>query len=153
MKKTCIDCHFFKKDFEQRPWEINSLQREAISSGETDLSGDFSYGCYFMVWDAGYCCGLDVSELFKDIVAKERNDCFFWPYRPGMLFPAAKELQKREVETHEASRDRGLTTIGLWIAAIAIVVTALISGADKIAGCSSEDQKNTQTVINEGIMP
>ena len=46
-----------------------------------------------------------------------------------MFFPAAEVLQKREADNRESSRDRLLTIIGLWIAAIALAVGVVIEFA------------------------
>ena len=126
-ENSCINCHFFKQDFEQKPREINSSQREVIRKEEIGLIGDFSYGCWFKVWDAAIsCCAVDVTQLYKNITEKERNDCFFFPYNPGMMFEAAEILQKREFELNEASKDRQHTIWGLWIAGGGLVVGAII---------------------------
>jgi hypothetical protein len=72
------------------------------------------------VWDEGYGTGVD-SRRQVIIKSDRRGFCFFWPFRPGMFFPAGEVLQKREWELAQAKRDRLLTIIGLWIAALALV--------------------------------
>lgn len=131
--KHCITCHFFKRTHEQGPWEINQTQRDKLKKRESDLAGDFSYGCYMKVWDGKYCCGRHGNDLYDEILQKERKDCFFWPFQPGMLFPAAETLQKREAELKESATDRKHTKIGLFIAAIAIVANAIISLVDLLS--------------------
>ena len=81
--------------------------------------------CNFMVWDQGV--HFDIGWRYEVIVETERSDsCFFFPWRQGMLLPAARLLQEREATNREANRDRLLTRWGLWIAAIALVVNALL---------------------------
>jgi hypothetical protein len=76
--------------------------------------------CHFGVWDEGY--NFDTATRRAVIVdAQRRGFCFYWPYRSGMLFPAAKVLQEREARDRDAARDRRLTIWGLWIAALALV--------------------------------
>jgi hypothetical protein len=60
-------------------------------------------------------------------------DCHFFSksyrdrvFHPGLLFPAAEELQRRESAAAEARKERRLTVIGLWIAAAALLVGAII---------------------------
>lgn len=55
------------------------------------------------------------------------DSCFFTPERPSMSVEAAKMLYDREAANRELKRSYRYTQIGLWIAAIALVVSALSS--------------------------
>ena len=44
-----------------------------------------------------------------------------------MLLPAAKVLQEREYNNRKSARDRRITKIGLWIAAIALIVNGYLN--------------------------
>jgi hypothetical protein len=44
-----------------------------------------------------------------------------------MLFQAAEELQKREQENEQLKRSNLYTRIGLWIAAIGLILSAFVS--------------------------
>ena len=53
------------------------------------------------------------------------ESCFYTRVKPGMSVDAAKMLQDREAAIGELKRSYRLTQIGLWIAAAALVVSAL----------------------------
>jgi len=85
--------------------------------------------CSFGVWDEGsdFFAFLE-DDRHQTIVEKDRGDsCFWWPYNPAMLLPAAKILQEREAKNRDAARDRLLTRIALWIAVFALFVNAVAS--------------------------
>ena len=63
----------------------------------------------------------------KTISETEREGtCFFWPYMPNMLFPAARELQKREQEYQQLKHSNLYTRIALWIAAAGLLMNAFV---------------------------
>jgi len=135
-KQTCADCHFFVKQCRSPPdltLLVSDVSKEERHKAKVN---DFSWvqaynrlACHFGVWDEGF--KFDPQNRNLVIAQTERHDfCFFWQYKVGMLIPAAVELQKRESETRELSRDRRLTLCGLWIAAIALVVNVLLTIAN-----------------------
>jgi hypothetical protein len=79
--------------------------------------------------------------VFSCFVKTEREGfCFFLPYHPGMLDPAAVELEKRRAAAKEAGEDRKLTQHSLKltqhslkIAVIALVVQTFFSVASLVA--------------------
>lgn len=84
-----------------------------------------SLQCHFKVWSEG-ATSKDF-DRFETIAKKNRKGaCFFFPYHPDMLLPAAEILQKRQAESNDASIDRRLTIWGLWIAAIALVSSTIV---------------------------
>ena len=127
-KQSCVDCHFFVKtikDPQRGPIEIEASEREKVR--QEDYSW-VVYGqgvnawlaCYFDVWHEGYS-----AKRHQVIVEKDRGDsCFWWPYNPDMLPPAAKILQEREAKNRDAEHDRSLTRRGLKIATIALFINA-----------------------------
>ena len=127
-KQSCVDCHFLMKQSNPHKFGATDRDREAIKNQDYSPFTHMSLGCYFGVWDEGY--NFATERRHEVIVETNRkNYCFFWKYRPGMLFPAAEVLQKREADNQEAARDRKLTLIGLFIAAVALVVNALLEVA------------------------
>ncbi len=95
--QTCADCHFFIKEYDQHKFEIKSGNREAIRKQDyLWLGNHWALACYFGVWDEGY--NFDLARRNEVIVETDRKggDCFFWEYRPGMLFTAAEKLRQRE---------------------------------------------------------
>lgn len=130
-RQACVDCHFFVSQFRDRS---DTPLTNVVSEKNRELSRRDDFGwcsdhdslmCHFMVWDQGV--HFDLARRHEIIVETERTDsCFFFPWRHGMLLPAARLLQERESANREANRDRRLTRQGLWIAAIALVVSAVL---------------------------
>ena len=55
---------------------------------------------------------------------RDRTDeCFFFPHVEGRPLAATKELERREADRREAKRDRKWAKIGVWVAAIALVLS------------------------------
>jgi hypothetical protein len=124
-KLACINCHFFVKYSNSPSGKhiINKDERKKIREGE--VSRDFGLCCDFGVWDEGF--NFDKTKIQEILLKKDRQDfCFYWAYRPNMLTPAAKILQERETINRETSRERRLTILGLWIAALALVVDVFL---------------------------
>jgi len=133
-RHRCVDCHFFIRRSRPGGQEMTSMVSRDERAGSR--IGDFSWAnrqwalsCYFGVWDEGVA---PVSDYWQTIVKEERGDsCFFRRYHPGMLLPAAKLLQEREMAAREARGDRRLTLCALVVAVIAIVAqvrTSVITG-------------------------
>lgn len=127
LKQTCLDCHFFVKTYEQKHiWLMTNDQRDYMRSNG-NLGSHNRLSCAMGVWDEGLS-DFNNKEEYNIIANTERkNSCFFWKYTPGMLLPAAKILQEREAANKAASRDRLLTIIGLWIAALALAADIIIN--------------------------
>ena len=127
-KQTCSDCHFFVKGARglpsSTPFVLNASneERDLAKAGVFSWAEEhYSLACHFGVWDEGF--NFDRAQRYEVIVQKDRrNFCFFWHFRPGMLLPAAKVLQEREARDRDAAKDRRLTIIGLWIAAVALAI-------------------------------
>jgi len=75
------------------------------------------------VWDEGVSVPSDRNTVLN---ANRGSTCFFFPYNPAMLFTAAKELQKRSSENQQLKRSNFYTRVGLWVAAAALALNALI---------------------------
>jgi len=132
-KQTCAECHFLtayiprfdpRRHAEQTPGQRQELMNGIVGKNRHPA-------CYFGVWNsAKKALTTSLPELITQV---ERKDfCFFWPYRPGMLFEAAEILQKREVERAESAKDRRHTIWGLWIAAVALAVNAFLEILDRL---------------------
>jgi len=77
------------------------------------------------VWDEGAGAYADRDSVIN--TTQRGKDCFFFPYTPAMLFDAAQELQKRESENNQLKQSNLYTRIGLWVAAGALLLNALIT--------------------------
>ena len=152
----CIDCHFLAgMNISTNTKEITEDVRVHIrnkNDGSNEYHKKFYQNghlcCFFNVWDRQQKILpqekldiLDISNqktieyLKKEINQTPReNYCFFWKYRPGMSFEAAKVLQKRESNNREASIDRKHTKTSLRMAMVAIIVTAILGVANTIIG-------------------
>jgi len=126
-KQCCADCHFFGKEARSlntpQPVTLAVSPEERALAKKNDFTWVKDYAtllCHFGVWDEGF--NFDKAKRFEILVETDRRGfCFFWHFRPGMLNPAAKILQEREAQNREASKERWLTIVGLWIAALALV--------------------------------
>jgi hypothetical protein len=137
-KQTCADCHFFVKEARTTPTLQPIVLDVALSERARAKVNDFTWAkeyhalaCCLFVWDEGY--NFDMAKRFEVIADTDRREfCFFWRFRPGMLIPAAKILQEREARDREAGKDRRLTLLGLWIAAVALVVNVVFTIGEKL---------------------
>ena len=130
---TCIDCHFLMKGNRDGQFSLTSEERQSARAGDYDWLHDvYSLGCHFGVWDEGFTPSSRENRQEILLGIDRRDFCFFWSYQPGMMFPAAKVLQKREAANRDAGRDRKYTIIGLWIAGIALAVSTLLELANLI---------------------
>jgi hypothetical protein len=128
-KQSCIDCHFFVEGDRENTVLIKASERESLRQGNNPwATRDLALSCSFGVWDEGLApFDFLVDDRQQTIVEKDRGDsCFWWPYNPAMLLPAAKILQEREAKNREAEHDRILTRKALWIAAIALVANVAL---------------------------
>lgn len=134
-KQSCVECHFLiKEDRVHHPptrWVLNDKEREAVRHGDFSWKNSvFALCCSRGVWDEGY--QFDEAQRYQLLVERDRrNFCFFFCHRSGMMLGAAETLERREAETQEASRDRRLTIVGLWIAALALLFGTIQSAGEK----------------------
>lgn len=134
--QSCVNCHFLQKSYVRHGGEASEANFH-VSAEERELvkREDYSWHqrtkqlynleCFMDVWTEGY--QFDHSKLHNVLVETDRRHfCFFWKFRPGMLMPAARTLQERDAAHRRASRDRRLTLIALFIAAIALLVDVIL---------------------------
>lgn len=131
MKKNCLHCHFLAKEHRDETGAIHSFslnedeRKTAEKSPENVIDNCYTMKCRMGVWDEGVSGSK--KERNEIINLTQRNTgCFFFPYHPAMLFPAAEELQKRAEEHSQLKRSNWYTRIGLWVAAGALAVNALV---------------------------
>ena len=106
-QRACIDCHFLaeiQNDTEEaglEPYEmelkichhqivtdIRNLMRKKNFSGI-----HFPLTCFRECWGAIY----DKNKQYKEVVEEDRSNCYlFYPYKDGMSFEAAKEMQDKK---------------------------------------------------------
>lgn len=126
MKQTCTQCHFLMKQAERLKFRVTQADRDKLLCDDWSWTEHEALGCYMGVWDEGY--GSPKEERKKTIVETgRRGECFFWPFKAGIMFPAGETLQKREWELNQAKHDRRLTK---WVAVVAIVSNVLLTLAN-----------------------
>src|SRR6056297_384987 len=131
MKRNCLNCHFLSK--EHREETSGGVYRFSLKRGERKnleedpLSferGFYSFRCHMGVWDEAVSRVAEVEEAI--LFSQGRGEsCFFIPYKESMLFPAAIELQKRNQENKNLKKSYKLTIIGLWLAAIGLLLNGI----------------------------
>lgn len=105
---------------------VSTTERKALQSGEADIvESYYSLKCHMGVWDEGLKPGKE-DRLERLNKTDRKDNCFFFPYDPSMMFKAAIELQKRAQENRQLKQSNMYTRIGLWIAAIALLLNVLI---------------------------
>jgi hypothetical protein len=120
-KESCVSCQFFIQRFSKETYtNPNSDCRENARNNHFEWVNENSFlECYFLVWAEGH--GTYRQERFDTIILKNRRDfCFYWPYHPEMMMPAAETLQKRDVEAKETRRTRKLARTSIWISFFAL---------------------------------
>lgn len=156
----CRDCHFLAReirDVSGLPYK-NSLQkkeRDRAKAGEVDFFENkerSSLQCYMGVWDEGVKPGK--GDRLERVNKTKRDNCFFYPYDEGMMFSAAKELQKREQENKQLKRTNKFSTVGLWIAAFGLIAGLVFNIYDRITEkppIKVEIQKQVEVNVKEDL--
>jgi hypothetical protein len=133
MKPVCRNCHFLTKELREEntgrvvSFSLNQQERDKAARTPQDMMpAYYSLNCHMGVWDEGLSgAGVDRSTIVS--LESRASTCFFFPYHPAMLFDAARELQKRTSEYENLKRSNLYTRIGLWVAAGALAVNALVA--------------------------
>ena len=133
-KKCCLKCHFMERHFPQQSagWltlSVTEEERAQLQAGslppQVFSSVECALACYRGVWDHANL-GKDVPSGLRSLLAQERGEtCFFYPYTPGMFFPAARVLERRNADRREAEKDRKLTRNAFRVALIALIASIL----------------------------
>jgi hypothetical protein len=124
-EQACINCHFLQEQLTYESVDTDSDDRIQLIKGTfRKYESDDYFFCHFLVWSEGY--ESQRIEHIKNLIETDRRGfCFFWPYHPGMMMPAAETLQKRAVESAETEKNRRLTRRSIWIAGIALAANVV----------------------------
>ena len=133
MKRICRHCHFLAKEYREEntgrtlAFSLNKQEREkaALASNEI-VATHYSLNCHMGVWDEGVFGSTEERNAIINLVPRA-SGCFFFPYHAAMLFDAARELQKRADENRQMKKSNLYTRIGLWVAAGALAVNAMVT--------------------------
>lgn len=132
-KATCCrDCHFLMKwdrsaDGGEIKMPISVNERARLARGEpaeTVVGTNYSLACFHDVWDWANRRSDSENDLVRVITLERGESCFAYPHTPGMFFPAAAELERRQADRREAQRDRRLTktqiVVGIVVAVLCV---------------------------------
>ena len=134
LKKSCSTCHYFVRTRnpergERHTFEIShSIRVKAAQKELTWQREDESLSCFRGIWDEGV--GFPESSKVEQIATLRRNGrCYYFPYQPGMLLPAAEKLQDaRLTQTRELYKLR-LAVYALVVSILALLAKLLVSAA------------------------
>lgn len=127
MKKICRNCHFLCEYDNDNVRMVTKEERQRFESGKLEPS-DWGFNhpkCFHNVWDH-LKLPKDI-KLLKEVNERNRDNCFFYNFRPEFQLDAAVEIQKRESDYDRLKRSNMYTRIGLLIAAGAATIQAAVS--------------------------
>lgn len=132
VKPICRHCHFLSKEYREENtgsalvFSLSEQEREkaALTPREV-VAPHYSLNCHMGVWDEGVSGSIEERNSIINLTPRA-SGCFFFPYHPAMLYDAARELQKRADENMQMKKSNLYTRIGLYIAAGALAVNALV---------------------------
>ena len=129
-EQSCVNCHFFTENHATpdglHPLDVNKEKRSKAKENDFSwLTRISTPNCSRLVWSEG--AGARAADRFHTIVETDRkNFCFFFPWRPGMLLPAAELLEKQTAEAKEAKKDRRWIAYGVWVAVVALIMQTIL---------------------------
>jgi hypothetical protein len=128
MKKLCRKCHFLGKQHSHQTHDEGVsfyLHKEEPRNDMKFISENYAIRCLMGVWDQRF--NDSKTPILQMINNTPRdNTCFFYPYNEGTTFEVAKELEKRTKEHAQLKRSNKYTRVGLWVAAGALLLNALV---------------------------
>lgn len=134
-RQTCSDCYYFVREargLQPQPitLEVSRADRDRAKRGDYSWHSDtYALCCFRKVWDEGHQWDPDQRHAVIS-QTNRRGKCFFWRFQPGMLLPAALELQTKERDAADKARSRRLTFWGLVIAALGLCINAYVRVAE-----------------------
>ena len=133
-RQACVDCHFLVEERrfnEKYTFILTEEQRARIRARDPEWHGEqATWQCDFLVLEESRIKADDRYSVTLE--AERQGACFFWPYDSGMLLPAARVLQERQMARKEADRGLRLTRRSLYVAVAALVVSAALTLLDII---------------------
>ena len=137
MKPICRHCHFLSKEHREDTgralaFSLSEQEREKAALAPREVVAmHYSLNCHMGVWDEGVSGSIEERNSIINLTSRA-SGCFFFPYHPAMLYDAARELQKRADENTQMKRSNLYTRIGLWVAAGALAISALIEALKNV---------------------
>ena len=133
-KKICANCHYFVRIHHgerSQPFTLEINRENRLKATNDDLSwqkDSESLCCHRGIWDEGV--GFPESSKIEQVAKLNRKDlCYFLPYQPGMLLPAAEKLQDaRLTQTRELQKIR-FAVYAVTVSIIGLLLKLLFGGA------------------------
>ena len=156
VNRNCANCVFYRLSNGavaiNENVEIKQEAREKLQKKKyLHTLGHASIFCYKKIWDL-----VRVEEKNYDAITsiifteREKNVCFFYPYRPLLVPDGAEELQKRDYENKQLKDEIIRTNIGLRIAAIGLIFSAIFSLMSFVQTCVyNRSDAHTKVIIQE----
>ena len=125
-RSVCANCHFFVRVHHgerTQPFTLEVGREARLKAASGDLSwqrDSEALCCHRGIWDEGV--GFPESTKLEQVAKLNRkNVCYFMPYQPGMLLPAAEKLQDARL-----IQNRELQKIRFAVYAVAISILGLL---------------------------
>ena len=133
-KQTCAGCHFFVRTLyvgrgQPAVLAIAKDSRALASAGDLSWQRpEEALSCHRGIWDEG--AGLPESSKSEQVAGlNRRGRCYFMPYQPGMLLPAAEKLQEARLEQTRELQKLRYAAYAVAASLLAILVKMLLSDA------------------------
>ena len=133
-RTTCASCHYFVRVHHgerSQPFtlEIGRDNRRRSSAGDFTWQKETeAVCCHRGIWDEGV--GFPESSKLEQVAHLNRkNLCYYMPYQPGMLLPAAEKLQDaRLIQNRELQKIR-FAVYAVALSILAVVVKLVLGAA------------------------
>ena len=101
---------------------VDDNERNGFKKGNTNfVQKEYNLQCHHLIWSEG--TNPDRTQRNNIIsLTKRKNECFFLPYVPNMLLPAAEKLFNLKNEKSEKLKDRA---VGFVLGIIATILTGI----------------------------
>ncbi|HKQ49708.1 MAG TPA: hypothetical protein VJZ71_16665 [Phycisphaerae bacterium] len=134
-RHSCLKCHFLMRWDRPSTGADNKMlvtqkMREDLERGVGPMmacGSNYHLACFHNVWDDANPHDSVGADLQSRLRAERGESCFFYPYTPGMFFPAAAELERRESDRREAKSDRRMAMWGTVIGLLGVILGALLT--------------------------
>lgn len=128
MKSICRNCHFLTK-YTRSPtgqtfqFVLDAQERKEFKRGNMNIiEPQYALECCHLVWSEGTgTCRASRDEIVN--LTSRKNKCFFFPFTPGMLLPAAEKIFQMRYKKKEKWKGRA---IGFILGMVATLLTGLI---------------------------
>ncbi|MBK8131965.1 MAG: hypothetical protein IPK48_04135 [Gammaproteobacteria bacterium] len=90
-----------------------------------EFKDHYSVGCWHKVWRNVNMNASERTAILATVSIERGSSCFYYQHSPGMNFPAAAELERRQSENSKLEKTLRYTQVGLWIAGTGLIVNVI----------------------------